>query len=381
MRCIGFRSAVGLLALLSVACGSDAADSSLPIDLPAGFPAPKVPEGNALTQEKISLGRFLFYDVRLSGNEMQSCGSCHEQSKAFADGRVTPEGSTGQALVRNSPGLTNNAYNATLTWANPQLDTLEKQLLVPIFGELPVELGATGKEEEILQRLRDDADYPEMFAAAFPENTEISWDHIVKALASFCRALVSGDSPYDRFVYGGDENALSESAKRGMALFFSEELECHHCHGGFNFSLATTHDGAAFESDVFHNTGLYNVDGRGGYPADNTGLYEFTLDPNDMGRFRAPTLRNVALTAPYMHDGSVTTLEEVIRIYEAGGRLIESGPNVGDGRINPLKSGFVTGFALTDAERADLVAFLESLTDETFVTNPAFSDPFAGAAP
>jgi cytochrome c peroxidase len=162
-----------------------------------------------------------------------------------------------------------------------------------------------------------------------------------------------------------------------MTLFYSENLECHHCHGGFNFSEATIHAGSVFDSALFHNTGLYNLDGEGAYPANNTGIFEITGDPADMGRFRAPTLRNIAVTGPYMHDGSMDTLEAVLDHYAAGGRLIEDGPNAGDGRASPLKSGLVAGFSLTEDERADLVAFLESLTDETFLTDPALSDPYA----
>ena len=131
-----------------------------------------------------------------------------------------------------------------------------------------------------------------------------------------------------------------------------------------------------FDAALFHNTGLYNVDGAGAYPADNTGLVENTGEPEDMGRFRPPTLRNVAVTAPFMHDGSMETLDEVIRHYERGGRVIASGPHAGDGRESPLKSGLVAGFSLTDQERADLIAFLEALTDEDFLTDPALSDPF-----
>jgi cytochrome c peroxidase len=198
---------------------------------------------------------------------------------------------------------------------------------------------------------------------------------VVAALASFNRALVSGGSRVDALSQQGDGLALSESELRGMNLFFSERLECHHCHGGFNFSESTTHADAAFEADFFHNTGLYDLDGLGAYPADNTGVFEITGDPADMGRFRPPTLRNVGVTAPYLHDGSAATLEDVVRIYEAGGRLITEGPYAGDGRASPLKSGLIPGFTLTDGERADLVAFLEALTDEAFLTDPRFSDP------
>ncbi|WP_236556923.1 hypothetical protein [Calothrix sp. PCC 7507] len=136
------------------------------------------------------------------------------------------------------------------------------------------------------------------------------------------------------------------------------------------------HERLAFKEIAFHNTGLYNIDGKGAYPADNTGVLEITLKPEDMGRFKAPTLRNIALTAPYMHDGSIATLEEVIDHYAAGGRTIYTGNLAGVGSKNPLKSQFISGFKLTAREKQDLLAFLQSLTDETFTHNPAFRDPY-----
>ena len=367
-----------LLALLPAiglaACGSPEPEPyALP--LPPGFPAMEVPEDNPLTAEKIELGRYLFYDPALSGNGEQSCSSCHLQELAFSDGRALAVGSTGMVHPRNSNSLTNVGYNATLTWANPTFEHIEDQILVPLFGDDPVELGAN---DAVLDAINDDPLYQERIAAAYPDTEAMDWDQAVGALASFSRALVSGNSRFDRFTYQGETDALTEAEKRGMVLFFSERLECHHCHGGFNFSESTTHAGSAFEAALFHNTGLYNVDGEGAYPADNTGLYAFTGEPSDMGRFRPPTLRNIAVTGPYMHDGSIETLEEVLRHYERGGRLIEEGPDAGDGRQSPLKSGLVPGFQLTDAERDDLIAFLESLTDESFLTDPALADPFEG---
>ncbi len=364
---------------LLVACAVEQTESDAAEELPVpeGFPAPAVPADNPYTRAKAELGRYLFHDPQLSGNGQQACASCHDPALAFTDGLVVSEGSTGESHVRNSPTLTNVAYNATLNWANPVLTELEAQILVPMFGEHPVELGITGHEDVVLDRFASDPDYVDRFTAAFPgEPDVIDFDHVVDALATFCRTLISGTSPFDRFTYGGETDALTEAQRRGLGLFYSEELECHHCHGGFNFSEATTHAGSEFDAALFHNTGLYDIDGEGSYPADNPGLFEFTGDPADMGRFRAPTLRNVALTAPYMHDGSMASLEEVVRHYEAGGRVIEAGPYAGDGRANPYKSGLVAGFSLTDAERADLIAFLESLTDETFIGDPRFTDPF-----
>jgi len=141
------------------------------------------------------------------------------------------------------------------------------------------------------------------------------------------------------------------------------------------FRWGVQHERLAFSEVAFHNTGLYNLNPKGDYPPNNTGVYEITHDPKDMGRFKAPSLSNISLTAPYMHDGSIQTLEEAIDHYAAGGRTIATGPYAGVGSINPLKSTFIQGFELTEQERQDLLAFLNALTDESFVQNPAFSDP------
>ncbi|HVV87443.1 MAG TPA: di-heme enzyme [Kofleriaceae bacterium] len=379
-----------LAAVLAAGCGGDdlgGADADGGVDaappppwpfaLPPGFPVPRLPAGQRLTPELAELGRYLFYDVRLSGNGTQACASCHQQARAFTDGRVTPSGSTGSVLRRNAATLTNVAYNPSQTWANATLVTLEQQAPVPMFGDHPVELGISGHEDEVLGRLRADARYPSMFAAAFPgEDDPIDLDHVVAAIAAFERRLISGDAPMDR--YGrGDTGAVSASAVRGENLFFSERLECHHCHGSFNFTLAVDHATLGEPSRVFFNTGLYNVGGTGAYPPRDDGLFEETQLAADHGRYKPPTLRNVAVTGPYMHDGSVATLDEVLRLYERGGRLIESGPDAGDGARNPYKSPFVGGFTLTDQERADLLAFLDALTDQTFLTDPTLADPFA----
>lgn len=364
-----------LVFLFLVGCG----DGTTPYEWPIrdGFPEPTVPADNPMTVEKVALGRFLFYDKRLSGNQQQSCGSCHLQSKGFSDGRKLAAGSTGELTQRNSLALVNIAYNATLTWAHPELDTIERQVLIPMFGEDPIELGISGFEEAVLSRVSNDEQYQRLFAKAFPkEKTPVSFDNIVKALASFVRSLVSMNTPFDRYAYDEIDDAMSDSQLRGMDLFLSEQLECHHCHGGFNFTQSTTHRDQAFLERPMHNIGLYAVDTEGRYPAKDSGMAEVTGALEDHGKFRAPSLRNIALTAPYMHDGSIATLEEVVRFYEQGGREIVDGPHAGDGRRSPLKSEFIRGFALSDQQRQDLVNFLHALTDEEFVKNPAFSDPF-----
>ncbi|MFK7984802.1 MAG: MbnH family di-heme enzyme [Sandaracinaceae bacterium] len=345
--------------------------------LPAGFPTPFVPADNPMSEAKVELGRRLFYDPALSGNETQSCASCHAQNLAFTDGLEVSTGSTGDLTPRSSMSLANIAYAPRLTWAHPDLSRLDAQARIPLFGTDPVEMGAD--EAALVTRLEEDPTYPLLFAEAFPNSdTPISVDHAVKAIASFERTLLSGDSAYDRFIYQGDDTALSDAARRGLELFNSERLECFHCHGGFNFSDGVRHDGTQIEEVGFHNTGLYNVDGRGGYPAPNRGLLEITEARADMGRFRSPTLRNIALTAPYMHDGSIATLDEVLDHYAAGGRTLADGPNAGVGSESPLKNIFIHGFTLSEEERADMLAFLESLTDEAFLEEPRFADPFAG---
>ncbi len=346
--------------------------------LPAGFPEPKIPANNPMTAAKVELGRHLFYDTRLSINGSQSCASCHEQSKAFTDGKARSVGATGEVHPRSSMSLVNIVYTPALTWANPNMKRLEWQAMVPMFGEHPVELGLSGKDDaDLLAKLKAEPRYQKLFPEAFAGSANpFTIENVTKAIAAFERTLISGDSAYDRYE-NGDRRAISLSARRGEALFFSEWLECSRCHGGFNFSQITDHIGKAFVEIEFHNTGLYNMDGKGAYPKDNPGVFEFTNNPDDMGKFRAPTLRNIAVTAPYMHDGSVATLEEVIDHYAAGGRTIAGGPNKGVGSANLYKSAFVKGFALTAQEKLDLIAFLRSLTDEKFLRDPRFGNPWS----
>jgi len=351
-------------------------------ELPDGFPLPVVPEYNPMTAAGVELGRHLFYDTRLSANETQSCATCHAQELAFTEGLGRAVGSTGEVHPRGSMSLANIAYASTLTWANPNLRELEVQALMPIFGDDPVEMGMAGLEDEMIRRLRESEVYPELFAAAFPdEDDPITIHGVTRALASFQRSLVSFGSPYDRYVWEWDDSGMSEEALRGEALFFSERLECFHCHGGPILSGSVDYVGKGFPEIEFFNNGLYNIDGNGGYPPPNVGLYEFTLDARDMGRFRAPTLKNIAVTSPYMHDGSIPTLDGVIDHYAAGGRTLENGPWAGVGSESPIRSEFMVGFELDEQERADLLAFLESLTDSTFLTDPRFSDPWVEGGP
>ncbi len=394
-RGLGARVTGGLLPLLLVAgcatlpsgSGAPAPDRQAALQsppsgsayewvLPAGFPEPRVPAGNPMTAAKVELGRHLFYEPRLSGDGTYACASCHQQELAFTDGRARAVGATDELHRRSTMSLVNVAYSPAMDWVDAAARGLEEQMLRPLLGTAPVEMGVAGYEPEVLARLAGDPLYQRLFAAAFPGDPEpVTLDNVRRAIACFERTLISAGSPYDRLLFEDDRQALSEAARRGMRLFFSEELGCSGCHGGLNLSGPMAVAGAPPPPVEQHNTALYNLDGAGAYPAEDTGLAELTGDPADMGRFRAPTLRNVALTAPYMHDGSLPTLAAVIDHYAAGGRNLAA-----DGRPavapSPLRSPGVQGFEIDERRRRELIAFLESLTDDGLTSEPRFSDPF-----
>jgi cytochrome c peroxidase len=345
-------------------------------NLPPGVPAPRLPPDAVMTEATVELGRHLFYDMRLSGNGTQSCASCHVQELAFTDGRARGLGSTGEQHARSPMSLVNVAYRDALTWANPTLRTLEKHVLVPMLGIHPVELGMAGHEERIYSTLAADPMYQALFANAFPGAAHhVNREQIVIALAAFQRSIVSFDSPFDRYRFYGDTTALDPSARRGMQLFFSSRTNCGGCHMahnvphlGINLDGGSKHSASRDdESEVFlfHNTGLYALDEPFSYPEDNLGLYEHTGILRDIGKFRIPTLRNIAVTAPYMHDGSIATLDEVLDHYIAGGRA-----------PNSQQSEFLVPLELSARDRDDLIAFLHSLTDEKLLADPRWSDPW-----
>jgi cytochrome c peroxidase len=323
-------------------------------DLPKGFPKPRVPADNPMTAEKVELGRYLFYDTRMSVNGRSSCATCHKQELAFTDGRAVAVGATGERNPRGAMSLVNVAYSAVLTWSNPGITTLEQQALIPMFGEHPVELGLRA-DDGFLSMLGSDSKYRELFARAFPADRDtFTIVKVTKAIASFERSIVSARSPYDRYHYGGEDNAVSDSAKRGEILFFSQPLSCFRCHGGFNFSGNTVSERHTAAEPEFHNNGVSGA----------AGLFEFTKDAKDTGKFKAPTLRNIAVTAPYMHDGSIPTLDAVISHYAGGGHN------------NPNKDPLIAGFTLSTQDRSDLIDFLKSLTDEAVLHDRRFANPW-----
>lgn len=376
MRELARRAALALAAVALAACTEPSSPPAWRWDLPSGFPIPRVPADNPMSHDKVELGRHLFWDTRLSSNGTQACASCHAPARAFTDGLVTSLGSTGERGRHNAMSLVNVAYSSSLTWAG-DVARLEDQAHIPMFGTTPVELGLAGTEDALLARLRAEPAYQALFPVAFPDEVEpFTIENLGRALASFERTIVAGSSRFDRFV-AGDLAALDAAELRGLALFESEALRCARCHGGFMLSSSFDHAALPAGGQVqFFSTGLYDVDGRGAYPAHDRGLLETTGDPAHMGRFKPPTLRNIALTVPYMHDGSVATLDEVMDIYARGGRLITGGPTAGDGAASPLKSELITGFSLTADQRRDLIAFLGALTDDEVLRDPRFDDPW-----
>jgi cytochrome c peroxidase len=353
--------------LMACAAAHAAAGADAPMDpayewhLPPGFPRPMVPADNPMSAAKVELGRRLFHETRLSSTGRYACHSCHRPELAFTDGRARALGATGKSVKHGAMSLANVAYSASFTWSDARVRSLESQMRQPLFNRHPVEMGLRSGGRAAVEALSADSAYRDLFAAAFPQDTApISMDHIIKAIAAFERTLISGRSPFDRYVFDDDRTALSASQKRGMALFFSARIGCAQCHSGINFSGPLIYEGHPKASASFADNGLYDVDGQGSYPAGDRGLIEVTQRAADMGKFRVPTLRNVALTAPYMHDGSLADLDQVIDHYARGGR----GNPHQDSRVRPL--------SLSRAERADLIGFLQGLTDRDFVDEPRF---------
>ncbi len=334
-----------LAALLFVTLCGAAEPESYNWNLPRGFPKPAVPADNPMTQAKVELGRYLFYDARMSVNGKQSCASCHKQELAFTDGLPVAVGATGEHHPRGAMSLVNVAYDSVLTWSDASKRQLEQQALVPMFGDHPVELGLR-QDAHFFSLLPQDALYQRLFIAAFPaDGNPYTVANVTRALACFERSIISARSPYDRYHYNRDDSAISESAKHGEVLFFSQPLSCFRCHGGFNFNDNTTSAGHEPDEVELHNTALYA----------------------EQGKFKAPGLRNIAITAPYMHDGSIQTLEAVLDHYAQGGRA---------GHNNPSKDPLLTGFALSPQDRKNLIEFLKTLTDEEVLRDPRFSNPW-----
>ena len=334
------------VAAATAAPGAQAAGSEPPTapyvwQLPRGLPVPAVPADNPMSVVKVDLGRRLFFDPQLSVTGRYACASCHEPRRSFSDGLPRAVGATGEPLPHNALALVNVAYNIAFGWAKPKVRSLETQMLEPLLNDHPVELGLKGREAALCAALAADPAYAQAFAASFPGRAEaVSFDHLVKAIAAFERTLLSGDSPFDAYVFGGEHAALSPEAREGMALFYSARVGCAGCHSGFNFS------------------------GNWRDEKGETGRASFARNGTSDEPLKVPTLRNVALTAPYMHDGRFATLDAVLAHYSDLARLPGGAARI-DRRLPRAP--------LSAAERAMLIAFLESLTDRAFIARYADS--------
>jgi cytochrome c peroxidase len=321
--------------------------SFLPGSLPIATPKP-IPADNATTIEGAALGRILFYDPILSGNQTQSCASCHKQNLAFTDGLKYPSGIDGSIGTRNAMPLFNLMWNPTFFWDGRDA-SLEMQALDPI--ENPIEMKAN--LNEVIARLNAHPTYPNLFEKAFG-NKQITKENLAKAISQFERTLISSDSRYDKIVSNTfDADTFTASELRGKLIFEGNDPkidgDCTHCHTA----------GTTFTDYGFKNNGLDAV-------IVDSGRYLVTKQESDIGKFKTPTLRNVALTAPYMHDGRFKTLDEVIDHYNIN--FVEN-EYLDPSMKLQLKA------RLTKNNKKDLIAFLHTLTDSTFMTNQAFAKP------
>ncbi len=305
-------------------------------EIPEGFPEIEYPEGNEFTYERWALGKKLFFDPVLSADSSISCASCHSPALGFSDDKEFSFGVEERIGTRNSSPLANLAYHPYFT-REGGIPTLEMQILVPIQEHNEFDFNIL----LIAERLKQIPSYVEQAQKAYGREPDAFV--ITRSLSCFERSLISGNSRYDQYQFQNDNQALTIQERRGMDLFFSEKTNCSKCHGGFNFTDYS-----------FQNNGLYQS------YADE-GRYRLTGEEQDRATFKVPSLRNIALTAPYMHDGSVVSLEGVIEHYNSGGEA------------HPNRSEKLQMLSLSTQEKEDLVAFLRSLTDETFIKNPLFS--------
>lgn len=305
------------------------------LDLPIGFPSPHIPDDNILTKFRVELGKKLFFDPVLSKDYSISCASCHHPNKAFSDTTSVSKGVFGRTGTRNSPSLANVAYNSFF-FKDGGVPTLELQVTAPIQDHNEMDINIL----EVTERLKLINNYVKLSKLAY--NKEPGPFVITRAISAYERTLISGNSRFDKHN-NGDLSVLSLSEKRGKDLFFSNRTNCSSCHSGFNFT-----------NNTFQDIGLYQNQ-------LDSGRMRVTLDENDRNKFAVPSLRNVEVTRPYMHDGSMETLEEVVDFFNTGGHT------------SPNKSNLVTALNLSQSEKNDLVNFLKALTDEEFLTNKKFT--------
>lgn len=348
------RSLTVFTALFSIfviaGCDTDPVDNTLQptpltLTIPKGLPPLDIPASNPMTVEGVALGRRLFYETLLSGDNTMSCGTCHIQANGFAEPKQTSVGINGEVGTRNAMSIINIGWVRTGLFWDGRSATLEEQALEPVRN--PIEMASSWQEVE--SKLNAHTEYPQLFKAAFNVDYIDSLT-VTKAIAQFMRTLISGNSRFDRW-HNRQEIQLNDQELRGFILYTTEEADCFHCHGL----------GGLITDNQFNNNGL-DVE------YTDMGRYEVTGNEMDRARFRTPTLRNIEMTAPYMHDGRFFTLEEVVEHYS---EHVKVSPT-----ISPLMELVGNnGAQLTQQQKEDLVAFLRTFTDHEFLNNPDFSDP------
>lgn len=324
---------LGIIACKQESGQQDSIIDDYTLSIPIGFTEPTIREDNPITQLKIDLGRQLFFDPILSRDTTISCGSCHHSKLAFSDNLAVTPGVEGKLGKRNAPSLSNLAWYPYF-FAEGGSPNLEAQILGPLEDPNEMDFSIV----KAIDRIKSNKQYVSAFNKAFGKGP--SSYTLTRAIASFERSLVSGNSRFDQYYYQQNETALTDEEKLGFKLFTSKELMCSSCHSGFLFTDFS-----------FQNIGLYDE-------YADIGRARLTLEEKDNGKFKVPTLRNIEVTGPYMHDGKLTTLDEIIEHYKGGGF---DHPNR-DPRIKPT--------LIRDVEKMALIAFLKSLTDEEFINTP-----------
>ncbi|SFE71381.1 cytochrome-c peroxidase [Thermoflexibacter ruber] len=342
------------------------APQSYPLKIPAMFSERvNIPEDNPLTIQGVELGRMLFYEKKLSGNNTMSCASCHKQEKAFSDNTRFSTGIQGIVGSKNSMSLANLLWVNRFFW-NGRASSLEEQALAPIQD--PIELHQS--LEQAVKKLQETSIYPPKFKLVFGSE-KITAQNIAKAIAQFERTLISANSKYDKYLRG--EYTPTDLELKGMDLFFTHPVPQTNLRGGncgdCHLQITTAGDRNGFRG--FHNNGL-DTDAT-----LNIGLQAVTGNPNDRGKFKAPTLRNIALTAPYMHDGRFNTLEQVLEHYDQHIKMSQTlDPLIIEASNEQFLPPNTVKLFLTPQEKQAILAFLQMLTDEEFIKNPKFANPF-----
>lgn len=309
------------------------------------------------------IGHQLFFDLRLSKNGMKSCATCHAPEYAFTDGYRRTMNIDAELLKHNTLSILNLGNYKSLNWASPTIKTIAAQMSGPLFAKHPIELGMDYANEDALIAISNDENYKSLLA---DKNIEkLTWDLAIQFISEYVSLLNARNSKFDQFR--DKKILLNKDELAGKNLFYSKKLNCSSCHGGIDFNQPEN-------NQTFANIGLYDIGENNEYANNDNGLYETTKNKSDIGKFRIPSLRNVSVTAPYFHDGSINTIEEVISIFSNGGQNISENQYAGNGILHPNNQ--IKPFKITEKETKQLLSFLNTLTDTSYLSNSFFISPF-----